>query len=173
MITRRNMNMSEPTPEYEAIKKDVLSHLRRKGYYTQPSVRAYPVTIQVLQDLVQKGLVVEIEQCGSQRLFNSTSLMPSTVVVRQQFTQNLKAGNHCGHSGEFYAKLNERFDEVTQNTFIEVGIVESVEVKYLPKNMLEKLLGHKSERSVFITLTDGKVIKTVYNCIYQVTRPEF
>lgn len=165
--------MTEQTTEYEAIKKDVLSHLRRKGYYTQPSVRAYPVTIQVLQDLIQQGLVVEISQCGSKRLFNSTSLMPSTVVVRQQLTQNLKVGNHCGHSGHFYSKLNERFDEVTQSTFVEMGVVESVEVKDLPKNMWEKLLGRKSERSVFITFTDGRSIKAVYNGIYQVTRPEF
>jgi hypothetical protein len=166
--------MTETTAEYQKIRSDVLSHLRRKGYYTQPSVRAYPVTIQVLKDLIAEGLVTENEQYGgSQRLFNSTSLMPSTVVVRNQFTQNLKVGNHCGHSGEFFSKLNERFDEVNSKSFVDVGVVSAVEVKDLPKNLWEKLLGRKSDRAVFITLNNGKVVKTVYNAIYQVTRPEF
>lgn len=163
--------MNEQTEEYQEIKKNVLSHLRRKGYYTQPSVRAYPVTIQVLKDLIAQGLVIENEQYGgSQRLFNSTAMMPSTVVVRNQFGQNLKAGNYFGHSGEFVATVNERFDEVNNNSFVKVGVVDSVEVKYIPKNFWEKLIGHKTEQAVFITLKDGIVVKTFYNKIYQVIR---
>lgn len=166
--------MTEPTAEYQKIRNDVLSHLRRKGYYTQPSVRAYPVTIQVLKDLISERLVTENEQYGgSQRLFNSTSLMPSTVVVRNQFTQNLKVGNDCGHSGEFFATLNERFDEVNAKSFVPMGVVASIEVKYIPKNFWEKLIGHKTEHAVFVTFNDGRVVKTPYNTIYQVTRPEF
>lgn len=163
--------MNEQTEEYQEIKKNVLSHLRRKGYYTQPSVRAYPVTIQVLKDLIAERLVTENEQYGgSQRLFNSTAMMPSTVVVRNQFGQNLKAGNYFGHSGEFVATVNERFDEVNNNSFVKVGVVDSVEVKYIPKNFWEKLIGHKTEQAVFITLKDGIVVKTFYNKIYQVIR---
>lgn len=163
--------MTETTAEYQKIRSDVLSHLRRKGYYTQPSVRAYPVTIQVLKDLIAERLVTENEQyTGSQRLFNSTDLMPSTMVVRKQFGQNLKAGNYFGHSGEFVSALNERFDEVNNKSFLKVGVVASVEVKYIPKNLWEKLIGHKTEQAVFITLNDGKVIKTFYNNIYQVVR---
>jgi len=165
------MNISQT--EYDNIKTNVLSHLRRKGYYTQPSVRAYPVTIKVLEDLIAAGLVTESKQYhGKERLFNSTSLLPSTIVVRMQFTHNLKSGNHCGHSGVFYAKVNERFDEVTLKDFVEVGVVDSVEVKDVPKNLWEKILGRKSERVVFVTLRNGKVIKTPYNTIYQITRPE-
>lgn len=163
--------MNQPTEEYRNIQQNVLSHLRRKGYYTQPSVRAYPVTIQVLKDLIAKGLVRESEQyTGSTRLFNSTESMLSTVVVRKQFAQNLKAGNYFGHSGEFVATVNERFDEVNNNSFVKVGVVALVEVKYIPKNFWEKLRGHKTEQAVFITLTDGQVIKTFYNNIYQVIR---
>lgn len=159
--------------EYERIKINVLSHLRRKGYYTQPSVRAYPVTIKVLEDLISDGFVTESQKYhGKERLFHSTALLPSTIVVRPQFTQNLKKGNHCGHSGVFYAKLNERFDEVTHKDFVEVGVVETVEVKDVPKNFWEKILGRKSERVVFVNLFGGKVVKTPYNTIYQVTRPE-
>lgn len=163
--------MSQPTEEYISIQQNVLSHLRRKGFYTQPSVRAYPVTIQVLKDLIEKGLVTENKQYGgSSRLFNSTENMPSTVVVRKQFAQNLKAGNYFGHSGEFIASVNERFDEVNNTSFVKVGVVALVEVKYTPKNFWEKLRGHKTEHAVFITLTDGHVIKTFYNNIYQVVR---
>lgn len=163
--------MTEITAEYQKIRSDVISHLRRKGYYTQPSVRAYPVTIQVLKDLITERLVTENEQyAGSQRLFNSTDLMPSTVVVRKQFGQNLKAGNYFGHSGEFVSTLNERFDEVNNKSFVKMGVVAFVEVKYIPKNFWEKLIGHKTEQAVFITLNDGKVIKTFYNNIYQVVR---
>lgn len=163
--------MTETTVEYQKIRSDVLSHLRRKGYYTQPSVRAYPVTIQVLKDLIAERLVTENEQYGgSQRLFNSTSLMPSTVVVRNQFSQNLKSGNYFGHSGEFVAAVNDRFDEVNNTSFVKVGVVDSVEVKYIPKNFWEKLIGHKTEQAVFITLKDGSVVKTFYNKIYQVIR---
>lgn len=163
--------MTETTAEYQKIRSDVLSHLRRKGYYTQPSVRAYPVTIQVLKDLIAERLVTENDQyTGSHRLFNSTDLMPSTVVVRKQFGQNLKAGNYFGHSGEFVSALNDRFDEVNNKSFLKVGVVASVEVKYIPKNLWEKLIGHKTEQAVFITLNDGKVIKTFYNNIYQVVR---
>lgn len=163
--------MTETTAEYQKIRSDVLSHLRRKGYYTQPSVRAYPVTIQVLKDLIAERLVTENDQyTGSHRLFNSTDLMPSTVVVRKQFGQNLKAGNYFGHSGEFVSALNDRFDEVNNKSFLKVGVVASVEVKYIPKNLWEKLIGHKTEQAIFITLNDGKVIKTFYNNIYQVVR---
>lgn len=166
------MNTSQT--EYDSIKAQVLSHLRRKGYYTQPSVRAYPVTIKVLEDLIAAGFVTEHKGYhGKERLFNATSLLPSTVVVRTQFTHNLKAGNHCGHSGEFYATVNERFNEVTRKDFVEVGVVDSVEVKDMPKNLWEKILGRKSERVVFVTLRGGEVIKTPYNTIYQITRPEY
>lgn len=163
--------MNQQNDEYNEIKKNVLSHLRRKGYYTQPSVRAYPVTIQVLKDLIAQGLVTENEQYGgSSRSFNSTSIMPSTIVVRNQFAQNLKAGNYFGHSGEFVAHVNERFDEVDNNRFVKVGVVSFVEVKYIPKNFWEKLLGRKTEQAVFIILNDGTIVKTFYNKIYQVIR---
>lgn len=165
--------MSQPTEEYTSIQQNVLSNLRRKGYYTQPSVRAYPVTIKVLEDLIEAGFVTESKTYrGKERLFNSTPLLPSTIVVRDQFTQNLKSGNHFGHSGVFYAKLYGRFYEVTHQDFVEVGVVDSVEVKYIPKNFWEKLRGHRTEQAVFITLRGGKVIKTPYNTIYQLTRPE-
>lgn len=166
------MNISQK--EYDSIKAQVLSNLRRKGYYTQPSVRAYPVTIKVLEDLISDGFVTESNKYhGKERLFHSTALLPSTIVVHPQFTQNLKKGNYCGHSGVFYAKLNERFDEVTHKDFVEVGVVETVEVKDVPKNFWEKILGRKSERVVFVTLRGGEVIKTPYNTIYQITRPEY
>lgn len=166
--------MTESTQEYQDIQKNVLSHLRRKGFYTQPLVRAYPVTIKVLEDLIAQGLVTESQNHHRKdRLFNVTALMPSTVVVRNQFTQNLKAGNNCGHSGEFFATLNERFDEVNAKSFVPMGVVASVEVKYIPKNFWEKLIGHKTEHAVFVTFHDGRVVKTPYNTIYQVTRPEF
>lgn len=163
--------MTEHTEEYQKIRVNVLSNLRRRGYYRQPSVRAYHVTIQVLKDLEAQGLVFENDQYGgSERLFSATSMMISTVVVRNQFGQDLKAGNYFGHSGEFVATVNERFNEVNNKSFIKVGVVASVEVKYMPKNFWEKLIGHKTVRVVFITLADGKVIKTFYNNIYQVVR---
>ena len=167
--------MNVKNQEYDDIKKQVLSHLRRKGYYTQPIVRAYPVTIQVLNDLVADGLIIDnTGRFGSnQRLYNSTPLLPSTIVVRNQLVQNLKVGNHCGHSGTLFAKLNERFNEVDCKDFVEVGVVALVEVKYTPKNVWERFLGRNSEKSVFLTLSDGSVTKVAYDSIYQVIRPEF
>ena len=58
--------MTEHTEEYQKIRVNVLSNLRRRGYYRQPSVRAYHVTIQVLKDLEAQGLVFENDQYGGE-----------------------------------------------------------------------------------------------------------
>ncbi len=152
------MNNINPE-EYARIKEQTLGILRRNRYFTLPKVRAYYVTVQVLNDLVKDGLVIDKTSYELGPYFAATDRIEETCIARNIEAVNVKVGNNIYVDCNFFANYNERWFEGLCSGSKRIGIVKSKEVKMIANGLLEKITFKKSKEIVefgLLTVENGK-----------------
>lgn len=160
--------MSWAEEEIEKVQKEILSVLRRKRFYTLPKVRAYPPCEIALNNLIQKGLVVDKSSYSLGRYFAATDLLIDTCIVRNVNADSIKINNYLFVGCEYFADYNERWYEGTSKERVELGYVTGITYKTIAKNWMEKILFKKSHSVVELEFGSKKMIfekDTVFNII--------
>lgn len=161
------------TPEeYSRVQQDVLSVLRRKRFFTLPKVRAYPVTVKVLEDLEKEGLVSFSPNNFSSRYYAATNLLPHAGLVREVRADDVRVGFLIGNGATFLVQHNKKWAEFDMATFEKVGFVEQVRRVMVAKNFLEVITFRKSREMIEIT-TGDKTTLFDKAFTFQVVRSEY
>ncbi len=147
---------SSNTDEFEEIKKNVYKNVRLNGFYQLPSVRAYPVTVDVLNQMVEQGLLTKGYN-GNHPIYHATSIMPRSVMVRDILANKLQSGFTIGLANDNLGQVSRSFYETSQSSFKKLGLILSVETKMLPKNIWEKLRNKPSVLKTVIQFTGSKI----------------
>lgn len=132
--------------EVENLEEQISKVVRLRGYYSIPTVRAYPPTVKILNKMVQDGYLVVSQHGRREIIYSATNKVLKTIVVRGVTVDKIQEGFIVGQktSDEVVSKINARFSEIPRSDFELFGVVTGIETKFFPANFWEKVTFRKT-----------------------------